>query len=115
MSEKEWEEYMEQYETENDTHINERKDDIPIIMELFEKFDEKIYENTKISEILKKVKDKIELELCKVLNEEQRVLLNRWTTCEDMILYDRVETAFIYGYSLAQSLEKESKKIMSRN
>ena len=38
---------MEQYETEYDIHINERKDDIPIIMELFEKFDGKIYENTK--------------------------------------------------------------------
>ena len=115
MSEKEWEKYMEEYETEYDIHINEKKDDIPIIMELFEKFDGKIYETTKISEVLKKIKDKIEIELCKALNKEQVGLLNRWTTCEDMILHDTVETAFIYGYSLAQSLNKESKKIMSRN
>lgn len=115
MSEKEWEKYMEEYETEYDIHINERKDDIPIIMELFEKFDGKIYETTKISEVLKKIKDKIEVELCKALTKEQVVLLNRWTTCEDMILHDTVETAFIYGYLLAQSLNKESKKIMSRN
>ena len=115
MSETEWEKYIEEYEKEYAVHIKEIKDDIPFIMELFEKFDGKIYEATRIFELMLNLKNKIENELCDFLNKEQITLLNRWTTCEDIILNNTIEKAFIYGYSLAQSLDKECKKIMSRN
>ena len=37
-----------------------------------------------------------------------------WTVCEDNILNDIVEQAFIYGYSLAMGLKEESKYVLDK-
>ena len=109
MLEKEWDKYLEEYEEEYSKHIEERKKEIPMLMAVFEQFEEKIYEPTKIYKLMVKVKEEIEEELCEISNKKQKELVEKITLCEDNISNDIAEQAFIYGFKVAMGLKEESR------
>ena len=45
-----------------------------------------------------------------VEKDEQKDLLEQWQYCEDRILDDMVEQAFVYGYATAVELREEAIK-----
>lgn len=109
MLEKVWDKYLEEYEEEYNKHIEEREKEIPMLMAVFEQFEEKIYEPTKIYKLMVKVKDEIEEELRESLTNEQKEILDRVNVCDDNMLNDFVEKAFIYGFTVANKLIEESR------
>ena len=107
-----WDKYIKEYEKEYILQQEEKKKNIPMLIELFESFDKKICIPTKIYELMIKGKSEIEKELCQSFSKEQKELLEKWIVCEDNILNDMVEQAFLYGYSLANNLNRESEKFL---
>jgi len=103
---------IKEYEKEYILQQEEKKKNIPMLIELFESFDQKICIPTKIYELMIKGKSEIEKELCQSFSKEQKELLEKWIVCEDNILNDMVEQAFLYGYSLANNLNRESEKFL---
>lgn len=57
-----------------------------------------------------KTKSIIKEEILKSLNEEQKNLLEQLQQCEDRILDDMIEQAYVYGYSTAVTLRDEALK-----
>ena len=68
---------------------------------------QEIYRPSKMYKLAAKTKNIINDELLKTLNEEQKNLLEQWQYCEDRILDDMVEQAFVYGYATAVELREE--------
>lgn len=110
MLEIEWEKYLEEYENEYEKHIEKIKKEIPVLIEVFEKFEEKIYEPTKIYELTINVKDKLLMDL----NEVQKEIIEKIEICEDNISSNLIERAFIYGFTVANKLLEESKFINNK-
>ena len=71
---------------------------------------QEIYRPSEMYKLAAKTKNIINDELLKTLNEEQKDLLEQWQYCEDRILDDMVEQAFVYGYATAVELREEAIK-----
>lgn len=110
MLEKEWNDYLEKYEALYRFSIEGMEKMVPNLMELYNKFTYEIYKPTEIYKFMIEVKEKIESEL--ELEGESKRLFEYWQVCEDNILNDTILYAFIYGYSLATTLGKESEDIL---
>ena len=110
---KEWNKYLEKYEAEYQMQNEIRKKEIPTIIEVFKQFENNIYESTTIYNLMSEVKEKIDIELRESLTNEQKELLDRVNVCDDNMLNDFVEKAFIYGFTVANNLIEES-RMMSK-
>lgn len=107
-----WNKYINEYEKLYELEQKRKKETIPTLMELFERFDEKVCKTTEIYKLSSEMKSKIEEELTNDFSKNQKILLENWINCEDNILNDLIEQAFIYGYSLGSELKEESKKVL---
>lgn len=110
MLEKEWNDYLEKYEVLYKLCVEGMEKMVPNLMELYNKFSDEIYKPTEIYKFMTEVKEKIESEL--ELEGENKRLFEYWQVCEDNILNDTILYAFIYGYSLATTLGKESEYVL---
>lgn len=71
---------------------------------------QQVYRPSKMYWLVAKTKEIINQELIKNLNDEQKDLLEQWQYCEDRILDDMIEQAFVYGYATAFELREEAIK-----
>ena len=101
---------MDGFDEEFETHIKNRIKETPLLMELFNKFAEEIYKPNIIQEISNKICSRIESELDKTLNKEQKKLFEQWKFCEDKLSNDLSEQSFIYGYLISTELREEAQK-----
>ena len=113
MQEKEWNKYLEKYKVEYQMQNEIRKKQIPTIIEVFKQFESDIYKSTTIYNLMSEVKEKIDIELRESLTNEQEKMLDRINVCDDNMLNDFVEKAFIYGFTVANKLIEES-RMMSK-
>lgn len=102
--------YLEGFDEEFETHTKVRIKETPLLLALFNEFVQEIYRPSEMYKLAAKTKNIINDELLKILNEEQKNLLEQWQYCEDRILDDMVEQAFVYGYSTAVELREEAIK-----
>lgn len=113
MQEKEWNKYLEKYKVEYQMQNEIRKKEIPTIIEVFKQFESDIYKSTAIYNLMSEVKEKIDIELRESLTNEQKEMLDRVNVCDDIMLNDFVEKAFICGFSVSNKLIEES-RMMSK-
>lgn len=102
--------YLESFDEEFETHTKNRIKETPLLMGIFNEFVEHIYRPSNMYWLAAKTKNIINDELLKTLNEEQKNLLEQWQYCEDRILDDMVEQAFVYGYATAVETREEAIK-----
>ena len=102
--------YLEGFDEEFETHTQLRIKETPLLLALFNEFVQEIYRPSEMYKLAAKTKNIINDELLKTLNEEQKNLLEQWQYCEDRILDDMVEQAFVYGYATAVELREEAIK-----
>ena len=102
--------YLEGFDEEFETHTQLRIKETPLLLALFNEFVQEIYRPSEMYKLAAKTKNIINDELLKTLNEEQKDLLEQWQYCEDRILDDMVEQAFVYGYATAVELREEAIK-----
>lgn len=107
---KDYKDYLEGFDEEFETHTKERIRETPLLLALFNEFIQQVYRPSKIYKLAKETKSIINTELTKFLNDEQKNLLEQWQYCEDRILDDMVEQAFIYGYATSVQLRDDAVK-----
>lgn len=107
---KDYKDYLEGFDEEFETHTKERIKETPLLLALFQEFVQQVYRPSKMYKLAIKTKDTINTELTKSLNDEQKNLLEQWQYCEDRILDDMVEQAFIYGYATSVQLRDDAVK-----
>lgn len=103
-------EYLKGFDEQFDTHTKQRINETPLLINLFQEFVQEIYKPSSLYEMAQQLKFKISDELDKSLNKKQKKLLEQWKFCEDRLLDDMIEQAFIYGYSMASQLREEAIK-----
>lgn len=77
-------------------------------MGIFNEFVEHIYRPSNMYWLAAKTKSMIKEDLLKTLNDEQKDLLEQLQLCEDRILDDMTEQAFIYGYAISVESREEA-------
>lgn len=102
--------YLKGFDEEFETHTKQRIKETPLLITLFQEFVQEIYQPSSLHQMAQQVKFKISDELDKSLNKEQKKLLEQWKFCEDRILDDMIEQAFVYGYSISSQLREEAIK-----
>ena len=102
--------YLEGFDEEFETHTKDRIKETPLLMEIFDKFVEHIFKPSNMYWVAAKTKNMIKDDLLKTLNDEQKDMLEQLQLCEDRILDDMTEQAFIYGYATAVQLRDEAIK-----
>lgn len=100
--------YLEGFDEEFETHTKIRTEETPLLMALFNEFVEHIYKPSNMYWVAAKTKNMIKEDLLKTLNDEQKDMLEQIQFCEDRILDDMTEQAFIYGYAISVELREES-------
>ena len=105
-----YKDYLKGFDEEFETHTQLRIRETPLLMRMFNEFVENIYKPSKMYWLVAKTKEIINQELIKNLNDEQKDLLEQWQYCEDRILDDMIEQAFVYGYATAVELREEAIK-----
>lgn len=100
--------YLEGFDEEFETHTKDRIKETPLLMEIFDKFVEHIFKPSNMYWVAAKTKNTIKEDLLKTLNDEQKDMLEQLQLCEDRILDDMIEQAYIYGYATAVQLRDEA-------
>lgn len=102
--------YLKGFDEEFKTHTGQRIKETPLLITLFQEFVQEIYQPSSLYQMAQQIKSKISDELDKTLNKKQKKLLEQWKFCEDRLLDDMIEQAFVYGYSMASQLREEAIK-----
>lgn len=102
--------YLEGFDEEFETQTKERIKETPLLINLFNNFVQQIYRPSKLYKLAIKTKNNIYEEMQKTFTEEQKQLLEQWKFCEDRILDDMIEQAFIYGYAMNSQMNDEAIK-----
>lgn len=100
--------YLESFDEEFETHTKNRIKETPLLMGIFNEFVEHIYKTSNMYWVAAKTKEMIKDDLLKTLNDEQKDLLEQLQLCEDRILDDMTEQAFIYGYAISVESREEA-------
>lgn len=96
---------IKEFDEEFDTKMSKRIKNMPVIMSIYEQFYDEIF---KCDENYKKVEDLQHKILTKINpNLEQKELLEKWQDCENILLNDAVERAFICGICINKELNTE--------
>lgn len=102
--------YLEGFDEEFETHTKNRIEETPLLKEMFNEFVQQIYRPSNMYWVAIKTKGIIKEDLLKTLNDEQKNMLEQLQFCEDKILEDMTEQAYIYGYATAVELRDEAVK-----
>lgn len=100
--------YLEGFDEEFETHTKVRIKETPLLIGIFNEFVEHIYRPSNMYWLAAKTKSMIKEDLLKTLNDEQKDLLEQLQLCEDRILDDMIEQAFIYGYAISVESREEA-------
>lgn len=102
--------YITEFDKTFETDIKSKINETPLLTSLFNDFVQEIYKPSETYLNIQKTKIKLKEQLIKDFTEEQRNLFKQINLCEDRILEDMTEQAFIYGYSMSSQLREESTK-----
>ena len=105
-----YKDYLKGLDKEYKTNCAKKIKETPLLLALFQEFVQQTYTSSKFYELIHKTKILISDDLNKTLNDEQKNMLEQWKYCEDRILDDMIEQAFIYGYSMAVQFRDEAIK-----
>ena len=100
--------YLEGFDEAFETHTQDRIKETPLLMRMFNEFVEHIFKPSNMYWLAAKTKNRIKEDLSKTLTDEQKDMLEQLQLCEDRILDDMTEQAFIYGYSIAMQSREEA-------
>ena len=107
--------YLEGFDEEFETHTQDRLKETPLLMRMFNEFVEHIFKPSNMYWVAAKAKNMIKEDLRQTLDEREQDLLEQLQLCEDRILDDMTEQAFIYGYAIAiQSRDEAINQYPSR-
>lgn len=102
--------YLEGFDKEFETYTQEKIKEIPLIINLYQEFLQEVYQPSKRYQLAIKIKKEIDKDIEKTFTEEQQKLMKQYKECQNIILNDMTEEAFVYGYCMATELREEAIK-----
>ena len=104
-----FEKYLDEFDERYRKNYKDKQNIIPILLNLFETYEEDIYTPSTLDKEMQKLQLEISDKLQEKLNQEENELLEQLRYCIGAETGELVEKAFIYGFCVAKFLENESK------
>ena len=88
--------YLEEFDEYFETNTKEQIKITPLLLYIYREFIQTIYGPSQIYKLALQVKNKITEDLMAEFSNKQKDLFNQWQKCENKMVDDMVEQAFIY-------------------
>ena len=102
--------YFEGFYREFDIYREEQTKNIPLMIRLYQDFIEEKYQPSKRYKLVLKIRNEINADMEKIFTEEQQELMNQFKDCDNILIDDMVQEAFVYGYAMCNQLQEETTK-----
>ena len=99
--------YLEGFYKEFKIYKKEITKEIPLLINLYEEFLQEVYNPSDRYKLALKIINEINENIEKTFSEEQQELMKQFKECQDIMIDDMVQEAFVYGYAMASELKKE--------
>ena len=109
-----FEKYLDEFDDKYRKSYYEKQKIIPILLNLFEKYEEDIYTQSTLDKEMHKLQIEISNKLQEKLTQEENELLDQLRYCIGAETGELVEKSFIFGYCLCQSLKEESETFIKK-
>lgn len=106
--------YLEGFDIEYGTQMQERIKEAPMLISILENMNAEIHIPSKLYKIANKVRERIEENLKSDMNDKSKKIFEQLKYCNEVILFDAMRDAFIYGYAISNEMKEETKKYLSR-
>lgn len=93
-----FEKYLDEFDEKYRTRYHEKQEVIPMLLNLFEQYEEDIYRLSTLDKEMYKLQIEISNKLQEKLNQEENELLDQLRYCIGAETGELVEKAFIYGF-----------------
>ena len=108
-----FEKYLDEFDERYRKHYHDKQKEIPMLLNLFEKYEEDIYTPSILDKEMHKLQIEISDKLQEKLNQEENELLEQIRYCIGAETGELVEKAFIFGFCVAKSLKEETHNYIS--
>lgn len=99
--------YLEGFYKEFKIYKKEITKEIPLLINLYEEFLQEVYNPSDRYKLALKIINEINEDIEKTFSEEQQELMKQFKECQDIMIDDMVQEAFVYGYAMASELKEE--------
>lgn len=99
--------YLEGFYKEFKIYKKEITKEIPLLINLYEEFLKEIYNPSDRYKLALKIINEINEDIEKTFSEEQQELMKQFKECQDIMIDDMVQEAFVYGYAMVSELKEE--------
>lgn len=103
-----FEKYLDEFDERYRKRYHNKQEVIPILLNLFEQYEEDIYTQSTLDKEMHKLQIEISNKLQEKLTQEENELLDQLRYCIGAETGELVEKAFVYGYCVAKSMKEES-------
>lgn len=107
-------EILSEWEKICDARERKRIRQTPVIMSLYKEHFQSVVEPTKYQQMASQLRAKISEELRNTLDNYQRNLLEQWEEYEDMVIENKIQEAYVYGFITGSTIRSETMKEYKR-
>ena len=105
--------YLKGFDEEYQTQMQDRIKKTPMLINILESMDSELHRPSKLYKIASKARERIEEDLSCEMSKNSKKLLEQLKYCDEVILFDAMRDAFIYGYAISIQMKEETEKYMS--
>ena len=106
--------YLEGWDTEYGTQMQNRVKEAPILISILEDMNTEIHRPSKLYKIASTIRERVEEDLNSDMSDKSKKLLEQLKYCDEVILFDAMRDAFIYGYAISNEMKEETEKYFSK-
>ena len=103
-----WNEIISEWEKICDKRELKRIRKTPMIMSLYKEHFQSVVAPSKYQQMASQLRGKIAEELRNTLDNDQRQLLEQWEEYEDMVIENKIQEAYVYGFFTGSTIRSES-------
>ena len=102
--------YLEGFDKEFETYTQEKIKEVPLLINLYQEFLQEVYQPSKRYLLALKIKNEINEDIEKTFTKEQKEIMKQFKECDNILIDDMVQEAFVYGYAMCNQLKEETSK-----
>lgn len=106
--------YLEGWDTEYGTQMQNRVKEAPILISILEDMNTEIHRPSKLYKIASTIRERVEEDLNSDMSDKSKKLLEQLKYCDEVILFDAMRDAFIYGYAISNEMKEETENYFSK-
>lgn len=106
--------YLDGWDTEYGIQMQNRIKEAPILISILEDMNTEIHRPSKLYKIASTIRERVEKDLNADMSDKSKKLLEQLKYCDEVILFDAMRDAFIYGYAISNEMKEETKKYFGK-